>query len=54
MRDGIEQGGFQTFALPLRFSLAELLDSTRALDSDGYQRAQSFQGLTRELGSGNS
>src|SRR5690349_1107400 len=54
MGNGVKKSGFQTLALPLGFGLPELLDGARALDRNSNQRAQSLDGLTRELCAGDS
>ncbi len=52
--DGVEQGGFEALALALGFCLAELFDGARALDGDGDERADGFDGLAREQRAGNA
>ena len=46
--DGIEQSGFEALALALGFGLAELLDGAGALDGDGDERADGFDGLAEK------
>src|SRR5260370_31554752 len=54
VRDGIEESGFETFTLPLGFSLAELLDGASPFNGDGDEASNGVQSLPRKFGAGDA
>lgn len=54
VRDGIEESGFEAFALPLGFGLAELLDGASPFNGDGDEASNGVQSLPRKFRAGDA